>query len=681
MICAMRSHDKQALRRLSTAANGQGEIQNQMIEISVFPLDPSEIQLLMSVVLGFPEKAIPESLCTDVFQRTGGLPVYVVQMLENMKRKRTVEMGEDGMLKWTAAGLKEKRAASTSQTGAVMEETFLSRFDGLDVRVRKVLQSCAVLGSSFALSDVIQVHPEMEELDIESALDTAVDELILIEQIEEDEHDGVSAKSGSTEAKSESSAAPTHTYDRSRVSDDYRNLSDRFFQFSHAMWRNNVLRTMLNERKIELHRLIAESMEKNQVAILEDSDISRLLTLFDHWKSCRDFCKSALLALTVGARLEEWDLCAQSLELYEDALEMSFDSVNVFDDNEKEWVQVSSKPSVLDLILRLHVRVGLCHKKLGDDKEGISTFEDAYRIIRTASKVPSASRGLMIPIISSLCVLQMGQHALDSKTRAKQEKLLENFVVEAVNSKNTVHIGRAMCMQAVFYSRHGELDRACAAIEKVRSEYNIEKWSKDMTQEYGRDYVIEARAESVQWYYLLEQHDRAEEEADCVVERYLPLVDPLDVDACMNVILPIVQVFRLTNRADDADWLLKRFVINPSHDHSSNSQFWVPLFNPLAYVIELIMMEESDVFDDAAIHEMETWALAQSGSDYPEALEKKAHTLIGEICWRLANYHDDEDEVRIKLEDKAKALLTPVARYPHGEFFLRKTAQALMDAF
>lgn len=435
----------------------------------------------------------------------------------------------------------------------------------------------------------------MKELDIESALDTAVDELILIEQIEdsEDRPDDVL-----TEGKSVSSGLPTHTVDRSRASENhYRIASDRFFQFSHAMWRNNVLRTMLNERKIELHRLIAESIEKNQVAILEDSDISRLLTLFDHWKSCGDFSKSAPLALTVGARLEEWDLCAQSLELYEDALEMSFESVSASDDAEKEWVQVSAKPSVLDLILRLHVRIGLCHKKLGDDQEGINTFEDAYRIIQTASKIPSASKTLMIPIISSLCVLQMGQHAQDARTRAKQEKLLDKFVAEAVNSKKTVHIGRAMCMQAVFYSRHGELDRACAAIEKVRDVYNIEKWSTAMTQEYGRDYVIEARAESVQWYYLLEQRDRAEEEADRVIEKYLPLVDPLDVDACMNVILPIVHVFRLTNRADDADWLLKRFVINPSYDHSSSSQFWVPLFNPLSYVIELIMMEGMFVFN------------------------------------------------------------------------------------
>jgi hypothetical protein len=48
---------------------------------------------------------------------------------------------------------------ATSKNGAVIEETFLSRFDALDVRVRKVLQTCAVLGLSFALTDVIKVHP------------------------------------------------------------------------------------------------------------------------------------------------------------------------------------------------------------------------------------------------------------------------------------------------------------------------------------------------------------------------------------------------------------------------------------------------------------------------------------------------------------------------------------------
>lgn len=48
-----------------------------------------------------------------------------------------------------------------------------------------------------------------------------------------------------------------------------------------------------------------------------------------------------------------------------------------------EWVQVSAHPEILDLILRLHIRIGLCHQRLGDEYESVMTFEDAYKVNRT----------------------------------------------------------------------------------------------------------------------------------------------------------------------------------------------------------------------------------------------------------------------------------------------------------
>jgi len=171
-----------------------------------------------------------------------------------------------------------------------MEETFLSRFDALDVRVRKVLQICAVLGLSFELRDVVRVaSPEMNERDIESALNTAIDEMILLEQVEEEEED-VGSHSGSIGAYEDSEHGGKHA-------GDVQQGEQRYFQFSHAMWRQNVLSTMLKDRKIELHRLIAESMENDEDDIAQEIDISRLLTLFDHWKACGDFSKVAPLAL------------------------------------------------------------------------------------------------------------------------------------------------------------------------------------------------------------------------------------------------------------------------------------------------------------------------------------------------------------------------------------------------
>lgn len=107
LICATRSHDKQALRRITSATTPDSRLQSQMIEISLGPLDFIDIRDLMSNVLIRKKSAIPDSLCSDLFQRTGGLPVYVVQLLENIKRMRTLEL-VDGVLQWNAEGLKQK---------------------------------------------------------------------------------------------------------------------------------------------------------------------------------------------------------------------------------------------------------------------------------------------------------------------------------------------------------------------------------------------------------------------------------------------------------------------------------------------------------------------------------------------------------------------------------------------
>lgn len=557
-----------------------------------------------------------------------------------------------------------------------MEETFLSRFDALDVRVRKVLQTCAVLGLTFSLSDVVKVHPEMEDYDIEMSMDDAVEEMILTEQVEEDD-DSVSLKSAST-GTADSDAGRT----RSTKSTDGNKSPDRFFQFSHAMWRQNVLTTMLKERKIELHRLIAEAMEKDQVSILEQSDISRLLTLFDHWKSCGDFCKTARLALAVGARLEEWDLCAQSLELYEDSLEMAFDTVEQVesDMDSAEWMQVSAKPAVLDFILRLHIRIGLCHQNLGDESDSIRMFEDAYNIIKTTSNLPGMSRSLMMPIISSLCVLKLHRVAYDTRTKLEQEKLVEKFVKEAIEHGNDVHIGRALAMEAGYYARLGKFDRAFQSFERLKSMYDVKANSEEMIAEYSRDFAIECHSEAVQWFYLCEQHADAEGQADLVMNDLLPHLHLTDADTTMYVVFPLIQVLRLIGRAKDADKILKDHVVRP-YQEGSSADFWEPIFNPLAYLLDLIIMEDSEEYDEQLLSEIEAWVVDDANHEWISVeLEPKAKTLLGEICWRLMDYKDKTDPVREMLLTKARDLLSPSATDTQSEIFLRNTAQALLEA-
>ena len=101
-------------------------------------------------------------------------------------------------------------------------ESLLNRFDALDVRVRKILQTCAVLGNSFALSDLIRVHPEKIEKEVEHALEIATEEMILVEISNDDEDSKslVSTSTGGSDSLRGSSIEYTKTSSGLNVSGD-----------------------------------------------------------------------------------------------------------------------------------------------------------------------------------------------------------------------------------------------------------------------------------------------------------------------------------------------------------------------------------------------------------------------------------------------------------------------------
>jgi predicted ATPase len=107
LICASRSHDKQAQRRMTSVSHPDDHFRSQMIELSLGPFDMNEIRELISIVLEQSKEAISADLCADIFARSGGLPVYTVQVLENIKRTGTLCL-VNGTLEWTKEGLQQK---------------------------------------------------------------------------------------------------------------------------------------------------------------------------------------------------------------------------------------------------------------------------------------------------------------------------------------------------------------------------------------------------------------------------------------------------------------------------------------------------------------------------------------------------------------------------------------------
>lgn len=652
---AMRSQETQALRRMSSVASWHTRMQSRkgIIEVNIGPLESGEVKKMISNILGYDESIIEDQFSQEIYSKTGGITIYVIELLQSIKKNRTVAVDkETGLLRWTPEAAREQKRIGSNRVPTI-ELSFLNRFDSLDIGVRRVLQTCAVLGMSFSLSDVIRVHGEMDEHVLERSLDQAVDELILVEDVEDDEDDDISVWSGNG-SRIESRNASWNPAD------------DRFFQFSHAMWRKSVLDAMLSEVKVHLHRTIAEALEKEQVLVMESSDIGWLLTLFDHWKSCGNFCKAAPLALAVGLRLEEWDLSAQSLDLYRDALEMCYESADNPDggaatrDEHEVWLPASAPPATVEFILRLHIRIAKCHAHLGEQEQCATTFEDAYKIMTTSPKAAKLNQELVLPIISGLCSIAIQRNLINASLLAKNEGLVDRFVNEAKERNDDIHISRALAMKASFFSRLGRFEEAIAVQKELEKIYDFESHSHGIRQEYGKDHAVQSYADSVQWYMLTGDQPAAEKQIKVVVSKLLPQFDLRDVDLVMELIFPVLLVLKSIGQARHAETILFNNAINPYHDLGGSSSCWIKLFNPIAYLFEIIKMIEEGERDDQMLSEIEDWIIDPERSIFSTELQYKGYALIGEICSHLAQIKKENGEDAEKVIERGQMVLARV---------------------
>lgn len=679
LVCSMRAHDSKTLRRMSSTLSCDQNSQASSTEIFLGPLDISDMSLLISKVLGCGEHQLNDSFCTDIYERTGGVPVFCIELLENIKRKNATVIHKSGRVGWQA-GAKGEQLRSEGTSIAVMEELFLNRFDSLESSVRKVLQTCAVLGIEFTLSDVLSVQPDLAEADVKKALDAAVSEYILLEDFDDDDENlprsFLPSQVSAEDTKGEGSGACIV-------------FEDRFFQFSHNVWRNNILKTMLNETRVELHRIVAEVMEIDGFGI-EGSDTTTLLELFDHWKECGDFCKAAPLALAVGQRLEEWEALQQSLNLYRDALclcKAYSDGGEDFLDgivDAFEMQSIASAPSdVLDFLIRLHIKVAWCFSRLSCERECADTFKVAYAILTTPPASEKITASLVFPIVSGLCLSLSKGLVSDDKHHTLERTLMERFIEEARLAGNPIHIIRGIAIEGLFFARIGNFERALETHKVLEGIYRFERHSAGICEEYGTDSAAESFSYSAQWYYNAGFRDEAMDQIDFVIHNHFPRLDALNVDAAMSLIFPVLVVMKAVGRASDANLLVKKYVINPYRECGSASTVWLPLYNPIVYLLDVATMDDTGTYDMDLLREIESWVLLEENSCFTPAMHIDGTVLNGEICWRLARRKRRNEDNRYALLEKGISLLSGALQTMDrcgGDTFMKRQAQKILGS-
>jgi hypothetical protein len=284
----------------------------------------------------------------------------------------------------------------------------------------------------------------------------------------------------------------------------------------------------------------------------------------------------------------------------------------------------------------------------------------------------------MVPIMSGLCDIKLQLEAYDDKTLREQEELIQKFVKAAQDEGNTVHLSRALSLEAAFFAHQGNFERALQDQQALQMVYKIEQHSARIVEQYHKDYAAECFSQSIIWYYLMGEHDKASRQADFVIQRHLPFQDPKDVDNIMILMLPVILVLKFMGRASEADYIMKKHVINAFHELAPCAVYWVETFNPMTYLLEIVKMEEAEKFDDQILDEVGSWVLDEANSYYSPEHLRLGHTLMGEICWRLGNLKDEGEPMRLMYLEKSKCFLTPIARDTLSEPFLAHSALALL---
>ena len=281
----------------------------------------------------------------------------------------------------------------------------------------------------------------------------------------------------------------------------------------------------------------------------------------------------------------------------------------------------------------------------------------------------------MIPVLAGLCVASLG----DEQRAEEVGPLLDHFVEVTKENGNIIHFATSLAMKAGYLAERGNFDAALEDVMLLQKVYAADQHSHRMSKAYGKDYAMEAISQSIFWFLLVGREGEAVEQGLFVLKYHVPLQNVNDVDSIMALILPTILILKFVGRGEDGHYILSKYVVNAFHDNGRSQMYWVELFNPLMYLLEIVKMEECGIYNSSLSSAIQDWVLDNDNSYYSPEHLRLAHTIMGEVCFRLGKLTESHHEsMHLVLMDKAKHFLQPISDDIHSEPFLVFSANAFL---
>ena len=403
---------------------GQYQKEGRYLEISLAPFEDSEVKEMIADTLKVKLDEVDTSFIRNVFTTSGGMPHYISYILDAIKRNNLTVRLENGMIGMKNTAEKDDKVThlcsdhdlnftshqcisyflfrlvthTDIQIFGSVDELLLHRIDALDSSVRTVLHLSAVLGTEFNLLDAALAYEELFGVDESNQLEAAIS---LRESFDVAIKEGILEKSlfclvedGDDEMMhEEENICPSMI--NVRISLKGRRQTHPFYsdncrlRFTHDSWKTSILNVMLVERKRELHKYVAISLERD----LDDEthnqdDFEKQITVFKHWKSSGSFTKASASALNIGGQLMLLGLNSQAILLFDDVLDtlkgISYEEVGR---SRCGGVSTSVLEAIdvpeLDNLIKVNIAKGKAYLTLGQGVAAADAYQSALDVSGT----------------------------------------------------------------------------------------------------------------------------------------------------------------------------------------------------------------------------------------------------------------------------------------------------------
>jgi len=641
------SIDPGFLRQIQEEKAENGKKNPDLSVIELQPFTESDVLMILSATLGCDPGCIKEEVCKHLFKNSGGIPYYVRELIQVMNQDDLLERGNDGLIGWRSSQSEYNQITLHTD----MNELLLHRLDRFQFDGRTLLQLGAIIGFEFSFSELLEIQYLSMNISltqvkqVQGQLSRAVKENILIETC----HGGIHKIQ-----LSDTSSHPEHSKPTDNV-----DIPEKMYSFRHAMWRNCLLGTMLEERKRDLHHSVALLLESKNIAC--EVDLRHAMRTFHHLKASGNVAKACFLAKNISKHLDDSLFIHQSIGVCLEAIEMW--KFKTCGDTDQELVAGISRdllnsisPDELDCLARLHISAAKNHNpSMPKFLNSFDIYQDCDLILKESTVSASLKdRSIYFILYSGMFnFIQSGLIAEDKEV--DKEGVAVRFVEQACIHGDPIHITRAIAMESLTMSLLGKFDEAIVAQKRLERIYSAEKLSEGICREYASDRAAQNYGYSVLWYEIMGKHDESQSQINFILSRLLPLMPEKNVHNSLLLLYPVLLVLVDNGMAQKARSIFHSHVYDCFYKFYGNesSTFFLFIYEALKFLFLVASYDQGD-FPKDEFNKIEDWVLSDNVGSFPKivvlnmcAMGRSPHCIIAEICIRLASKQVDHEKRKL----------------------------------